>query len=256
MIKKYINNFFSLFGYTIQKKHNRKKFIDDLYPILIKKEHPIIFDVGASKGQSIERYQRLYKNSIIHSFEPVENEYNLLKEKFKNNPNIYLSNVGVGDQLGEGLINITKNTGHSSFLNINKNTRWINERSKSAGVKGDEYISKQENVSIITLDEYCKKNNIGNIDILKIDTQGYEDKVLKGCSELIKNEKINLIQVELIFADIYEKSLNFYDIERYLIPNNFRLFANNNFGSLYNNYSWQTELLYVHKNLYNEYLNL
>ena len=128
MIKKYINNFFSLFGYTIQKKHNRKKFIDDLYPILIKKEHPIIFDVGASKGQSIERYQRLYKNSIIHSFEPVKNEYNLLKEKFKNNPNIYLSNVGVGDQLGEGLINITKNTGHSSFLNINKNTRWINER--------------------------------------------------------------------------------------------------------------------------------
>ena len=229
MIKKYINNFFSLFGYTIQKKHNRKKFIDDLYPILIKKEHPIIFDVGASKGQSIERYQRLYKNSIIHSFEPVKNEYNLLKEKFKNNPNIYLSNVGVGDQLGEGLINITKNTGHSSFLNINKNTRWINERSKSAGVKGDEYISKQENVSIITLDEYCKKNNIGNIDIIKIDTQGYEDKVLKGCSELIKNDKINLIQVELIFADIYEKSLNFYDIERYLIPNNFRLFAINNF---------------------------
>ena len=63
--------------------------------------------------------------------------------------------------------------------------------------KGDEYISKQENVSIITLDEYCKKNNIGNIDIIKIDTQGYEDKVLKGCSELIKNDKINLIQVEL-----------------------------------------------------------
>ena len=154
------------------------------------------------------------------------------------------------------MINIAKNTGHSSFLNIKKNTRWINERSKSVGVKEDEYISRQENVPIITLDEYCKKNNIGNIDILKIDTQGYEDKVLKGCSELIKNEKINLIQVELIFADIYEKSLNFYDIERYLIPNNFRLFANNNFGSLYNNYSWQTELLYVHKNLYNEYLNL
>lgn len=106
------------------------------------------------------------------------------------------------------------------------------------------------------MDEYCKKNNIGNIDIIKIDTQGYEDKVLKGCSELIKNDKINLIQVELIFADIYEKSLNFYDIERYLIPNNFRLFAINNFGSLYNNYSWQTELIYVHKNLYNEYLNL
>ena len=101
----------------------------------------------------------------------------------------------------------------SSNRHAIKNTRWINERSKSAGVKGDEYISKQENVPIITLDEYCKKNNIGNIDIIKIDTQGYEDKVLKGCSELIKNDKINLIQVELIFADIYEKSLNFYDID-------------------------------------------
>ena len=123
------------------------------------------------------------------------------------------------------MINIAKNTGHSSFLNIKKNTRWINERSKSVGVKEDEYISRQENVSIITLDEYCKKNNIGNIDILKIDTQGYEDKVLKGCSELIKNEKINLIQVELIFADIYEKSAPdscFCCSERRIAPQNYQ----------------------------------
>ena len=33
-------------------------------------------------------------------------------------------------------------------------------------------------VDIDTIDNYCQSNEIGKIDILKIDTQGYEDKVL------------------------------------------------------------------------------
>jgi hypothetical protein len=55
------------------------------------------------------------------------------------------------------------------------------------------------------------------IDILKIDTQGYEDKVIAGSKNLIKKNKIKIIQLEIIFSEIYQNTLNIYDIEKFLI---------------------------------------
>ena len=55
-----------------------------------------------------------------------------------------------------------------------------------------------------------------------MDVQGYEPQVIKGFGSLLSNIKVVL--TELNFYDFYEKSLSFYDIEKYLIPNGFRLY--------------------------------
>ena len=55
---------------------------------------------------------------------------------------------------------------------------------------------------------------IETIDILKIDTQGYEDKVLDGCIESIKQNKIKIIITEIIEYD-YSKYLNFLDMKKF-----------------------------------------
>ena len=47
------------------------------------------------------------------------------------------------------------------------------------------------------------------IDILKIDTQGYEDEVLSGATHLIKNKKIKFIEVEIMFDEVYTKTMSF-----------------------------------------------
>ena len=71
---------------TIKIKHliiNKKKITSDE---IIKKNmppHPIIFDVGANKGQSINRFRDLCKDPQIHSFEPLRKEFEFLKQNFK-----------------------------------------------------------------------------------------------------------------------------------------------------------------------------
>jgi len=66
------------------------------------------------------------------------------------------------------------------------------------------------------------KSNINKIDIVKIDTQGYEPEVLEGFGRKLSD--IDLIITELMFYDYYERSLSFTDIEKYLIPAGFQLY--------------------------------
>ena len=101
---------------------------------------------------------------------------------------------------------------------------------------------------IITLDNYCLQNNIEKIDILKIDTQGYEDKVLQGSQEILKKEIVYSVESEIMLDDVYEKYFTFNDLEKFLVPNNYRLvgidITNNN---LFSGIVFFADILYFNK---------
>ena len=86
---------------------------------------------------------------------------------------------------------------------------------------------------------------------MKIDTQGYEDKILEGCSELIKKNKIGIIITEIMFDNVYDKYFSFSDIEKFLIPNNFRMVGinliNNN---LFSGLLFVADVMYFNKKHY------
>ena len=115
------------------------------------------------------------------------------------------------------------------------------------------YTINQVISEITTLDKYAKKNNINRIDILKIDTQGYEDKVLQGAEKYLLQNKIHLIQVELFFSEIYENPLQIYDIEKKLIPNNYKLFGISNSGTVLSKNNLQADFYYVSPEFYDKF---
>jgi len=253
-MKKLIQKLVNLFGYKIMKvKSTAHEDLDGLTKSLITKSEPIIFDVGANKGQSITRYKKLFQNPIIHSFEPNIDEINILKQKYINDKELYLNNMAVGDKKGNLEFNINAISGHSSFRNLIPNTTWIKKRSNSIKIDDKNYTAKKINAEIITLDDYVNEKNLTNIDILKIDTQGFEDKVLLGAQNLLKNNRIKLIQLELIFSEIYENPLNIYDVEKTLIPNNYKLFGISNGGSLVSSYSYQSDFIYISNDTYENF---
>ena len=193
-MKKFIQKLVNLFGYKVMKiKSIDATDLDVLTKSLITKSEPVILDVGANKGQSITRYKKLFQNPIIHSFEPNIDEVKILEQKYINDKNLYLNNVAVGDKKGNLEFNINAVSGHSSFKNLIPNTTWIKERSNSIKIDDKNYTTKKVNAEIITLDDYVNEKNLTNIDILKIDTQGFEDKVLLGAQNLLKNNRIKLI---------------------------------------------------------------
>ena len=125
-MKKLLQKIINLFGYKLLKvKSTDATNINDITKTLVKKSNPTIFDVGANKGQSIKRYKNLFKNPIIHSFEPNIDEINILKQKYNNDKNLYLNNLAVGDKKGNLEFNVNAISGHSSFKKLIPNTNGI-----------------------------------------------------------------------------------------------------------------------------------
>lgn len=228
-------------------------YLNLITQFLIIKSNPVILDVGANKGQSITRYKKLFQSPVIHSFEPNIDEINILKKKYYNDKNLFLNNLAVGEKKGNLEFNINAVSGHSSFKKLIPNTTWIKKRSNTINIDDKKYSTKKVNFKIITLDDYASENNITNIDILKIDTQGFEDKVLIGAKKLLKENRIKLIQLELIFSEIYESPLQIYDVEKELIPHNYKLFGISNGGNLLSNYIYQSDFIYVSQETYENF---
>lgn len=250
MIKFFLKNLLQIFGFYIsrinwEEKHSRLYKIykndlsfDDIYKKFFNnKKKIIIFDVGANVGQSIDRYKKIFSNFEIHCFEPNQDAFSILSEK--KNINIYLNQVAVGDKIGyESFYNYSKSSS-SSFSKINKSSI-LNKQNKK-------YY--QSTVRVTTLDHYIKTNKIKNIDILKIDTQSHEDKVLLGAKRSLKRKIINFIETEVMLGQQYEKVNSFYKIEKNFSQNDYSLLAINNTGNLLTNKDFQLDVIYI-KNIF------
>lgn len=233
-MKKNIKSFLNKIGIDIKRINpelKNKLSFDDIYKLKLK-DNPTIIDVGANKGQSIKRFKKIFPMCTIHSFEPNFLEYKNIKEKFKSDKSININNFALGEKEEIKSFNITAKSGNSSFNKINFNTKWLKKRAKQFGVSEKEYTKSVVDVNVVTLDNYCKNQNISQIDILKIDTQGYEDKVLEGSQKILEKNILSIIEMEIILDNIYDKYLTFSDVEKYLLKNKFRLSgitaANNN----------------------------
>ena len=248
-MKRIINKILSNFGFSINKLKNKKELsFDDIYKLKLN-QSPIIFDIGANRGQSIERFLKIFPNCTIHAFEPIKKEFLNLKEKFSTNKNIHINNVALGDKIEDKKLNVMTRSATSSFYDLNENTEWLKIRSKQYNTNTKDFKKNSEDVKVITLDHYCEDKRIEFIDLIKIDVQGHEDKVLAGSKKIFSKDIVNAVETEIMFDDVYEKHLSFSDIERHLLPN-FRFCGiktyNNN---LFEGINFFAEILYINNKL-------
>ena len=112
---------------------------------------------------------------------------------------------------------ITKNKGSSSLLKPEQdaNTFWENDPLS---------IETESKVETVTIDQYCQKNSIEEIDLLKIDVQGNEIKVLKGAERMLAKNKIKLIFTEISVAPNYEGQSDIDELIRLLKINKYKIF--------------------------------
>ncbi len=215
--------------------HNYTPTNDEAIKKLLKKKNPTIFDIGANSGDSIDRFQKLFENPIIYSFEPLKKEYSLIKKK--ESQNVKCFNFAFGEQEMYKSLNVSTDSHLSSFIEYN------NEISKDAT---KDY---KDTVQIRTLDNFLKdRKEIEKIDLLKIDTQGYEEKILEGAKYSLQENIFKIIEIELQIGKLYEgTNKNFFDLEKHLIKNNYRLFSIDRFGNLLQSPTLEFNLIYICK---------
>lgn len=122
----------------------------------------VVFDVGARADID---YLEIKPNAEYHLFEPNPEFFEELKAKVGDKKNVHLNNFGLGDIEGE--------------FAYNNNNQAFNNGEATPG-QADRILP------VKTLDWYIKEHNIKRIDFLKIDTEGYDYKVLLGGMEAIK----------------------------------------------------------------------
>lgn len=215
-LKNKIKKFFSFFGLNLTKDNpanNPNKQISTVLNLLnINK----ILDIGANEGQfAINVRTSGYKGEII-SFEPLTLARKKMLQLSKNDNNWEIFNqCVVGDTDGFIDFNISGNSVSSSVLSILK--------SHTNASPESEYVGS-ERVPIIKLDTIFKDIVSDNTNLfIKIDTQGYEKKVLDGAEHML--EKVSGVLCELSFIPLYENQSLWTEIIEYLNNKGFILWA-------------------------------
>ena len=211
----------------------------------VRTNEPIIFDVGAHHGESIERFKGMFGNAQVHSFEADADNFTMLQEKFGAREGVTLNNFGVGSAPGVKMLHRNRKSDTSGFNPVNPESEWVKLRSRQENVAVADFTEKSYEVKIGTLDDYMEKNGIDYVDVLKIDTQGYEDEVLKGVQKALREQRIGVIETELILNDIYDRALSFLDIEQLLVPHGYRLYAIDRGGDMLDSIGFALNVIYV-----------
>lgn len=218
MLKEIIKQIFAFFDYELRKRS--RYFVDafqDQKKLLEQQNVQFIFDCGANIGQTTAKYRKLFPNATIYSFEPTHKTFNILSETFKDSDSVKPQQLAVSNL-----------NGHQQFF-VYEDSQ-LNSLSAIDAPSDTYMFSSMESVqytkvSTITLDEFCIRDKIERIDLLKMDIQGGELLALQGAVSLLQKQAIDLIYLEVNFGKLYEYQAYFHEINKFLQENKYILYG-------------------------------
>lgn len=199
---------------------------------LSKKSKNIIF-AGSFFGDQAILTAKKNPNATIHAFEPNMNQIKCLKINKKKNDlknfiikrNILFSKSGLGFEM-------VYPKGYKK--NIDEGCLAIKKIKRK----------KKSNIFSLSLDDYCSKNKIKKIDLLHMDVEGSEFKILLGAKKKIKNNEIPNIIFELNSNYFnWHTGLKNVSIIKYLVKNKYKIYAIRDIHSSFDINDIEIELL-------------
>lgn len=192
-----------------------------------------IIDIGMNIGMNTWEYATFAKE--VHGFEPVPGTYQVALDNIALNKNhqdpklgwwknpdkswaslsitgkIHTYNVALGPVLGSVEMHIKKNDGHNRVANDN----YIKLNGKPVKVNtGYQRVQVPQH----TLDSY----NFTDVDIIKIDVEGYELQVLEGAVNTIAQNR-PIVQIECVeiqpraFGKTIDDLMDYFTSKNYVI---------------------------------------
>lgn len=192
----------------------------DIERICHHQQPKIIFDVGANIGQTGSYFHQKFPQADILCFEPIKETFTQLSQKFANNQRIRCFPIAFGEQPSEKTIILNSNSQQNSLTDA---------LNRPVGENQGQSTDKTEAITIDSLDNFCQAQGIDRIDLLKMDTEGYELQVLAGATNFLEERKIAMILSEVgfrpsdfrhtfftkIYDQLYQKGFRFnglYDL--------------------------------------------
>ncbi len=171
-------------------------------------EGDTVIDIGANFGYygliAAHQYSRAKSKIIFLEANPDFIPY--IKKSLEANFHLdrfQVENLAVAETEGTVILNILKGyTGSSSIYPIAHIDRYMHGKMRLE-------LDKKVRVQSTSIDSYCLSHDIGEVNLIKMDIEGYEDRAYQGMRQtVLRNSKISLF-VEFT-AQSYDKPQDFY----------------------------------------------
>jgi FkbM family methyltransferase len=225
---------------------------------LLHEPDPIIFDVGANVGTTLDEFKGWWPGAKVHCFEPQEECWPELERRASAfaRGSVIVNRCAAGGVPTEHATFYSHDISNaiSGFHKINLDSLDsidLNRMAEAGSAALSDYertLNHERTVTVIRLDDYIAKSGIKRVHLLKMDTQGFEPEVLDGLGGRLRD--VDVVISELMFYDYYERSLSFSSLEQLLIPAGFRLYDISHIAKnpMNGRTDW-VDVIYVHERL-------
>jgi FkbM family methyltransferase len=221
MIKKLIHHSLSLFKLELQRMPTAEQLKQiaeaERRKTLWLKNMKIetILDIGANTGQFAKSMHELFPEAKLYSFEPLKDCYEELLVQFKNVPQFQAFNVALGDETGIVEMHRSEYSPSSSLLSMNDLHKTSFPYTKK------EILQK---VDLVCLDDIASRLELRKPMLVKLDVQGYEDKVISGGKSVIG--QADIVITELSVEQLYDGQPLFDEIYKTMTSMGFQYRGN------------------------------
>jgi FkbM family methyltransferase len=168
---------------------------------VLQQENLVIYDIGAARGVTARCFAKLSNVSKICAFEPIPEAYSKLVNNVESFSKVSCHNVALGSEEDTLTMNISSNRDSSSLLPMlqlhQKEFPQID-------------MNNQIQVPVVRLDDYVERHQLTMPDVVKIDVQGYEIRVINGGVKTISQSKYCVL--EMSFQPLYDGSPLFDEV--------------------------------------------
>jgi FkbM family methyltransferase len=141
-----------------------------------------VFDVGANIGQTTRQIKARFPAARVHAFEPIGATFETLRSNVDHLEGVTPHRLALSDRPGQVMMTAAPDSPLNHFV----------EEPTAA----DAHVTA---VEAETIDRFCEAQGITDIDLLKVDAEGADLKVLQGAERLLRDRRVALVFAEVGF---------------------------------------------------------
>lgn len=178
-----------------------------------------VIDVGANAGQFARQISEFFPNARLYRFEPLENPFQKLAAWAKEQNNrVRCFQTALGDRSGEAEMHLHEQHSPSSSLLAATDT--------CHRLYPQTQAESMTRIQVATLDAALEEvlDSMPREILLKLDVQGFEDRVLRGGARVLSH--CRAVVLEVCLDPLYTGQANFHELVKVCYKANFRYAGN------------------------------